>query len=73
VKPTIKVENRKYIDYYLEVIVEIINRSLTTLATFAFDVVEETTLEESRQRRTRTMQQKKCVTRRRDANEIANN
>jgi len=32
-KSTIKIENRKYIDYYLEVIVKIIGRSSTTLAT----------------------------------------
>lgn len=70
---TIKAENRKYISYHFEVAVKVIDRSSTTLATFAFDVVEETILEESKQRRTRTMQQKERAARRCDANEIANN
>jgi len=72
-KSTIKTKNRKYTNYYLEMIIEIIDRSSTTLATSIFDIVEKTILEESKQRRTRTMQQKKRATCRRDANEIVDN
>jgi hypothetical protein len=72
-KATIKAENRKYTDYYLEVAVEVTGRPSATPATSAFDVVEDTTPEEPRQRRTRTMQQKERAARRRDANKVAGN
>ncbi len=57
-KSTVKAKNRKYIGYYLEVVVKVIGCSSTTSATPATPAFNalETTSKESRQRQTRTVQ-----------------